>query len=213
MTPEELRFFDPFAHIDHTENRLPHWQQPGAAYFVTFRLADAVPKALLDRWQEERAAWLRQRPEPWTPEMERKYHQRFSGQIEQWLDAGHGSGVLRDPRCARIVGEALAFFESTRCTQLAWVVMPNHVHTLFVLHEPWKLETMVHSWKRHAAREINRLCERTGALWQKDYFDRLIRDPVHLANCVRYVRRNPEKARLRAVEALLWESELAKAIE
>ena len=213
MQPEEMRFFDPDARITHTENRLPHWQQPGAAYFVTFRLADAVPKALLDRWQDERTAWLLQHPEPWTPEVEREYHQRFSGQIERWLDAGHGSCALRDPRCARIAGEALAFFEGTRCTQLAWVVMPNHVHTLFVLHEPWALEAIVASWKRHAAQEINRLRERTGALWQKDYFDRLIRDPRHLANCVRYVRRNPEKARLQSGEALLWESELAKGIE
>ena len=205
---------DPHSRITHTENRLPHWQQPGAAYFVTFHLGDAVPKPLIDRWQEERAAWLRHHPpEPWTPEVEREYHERFSGQVEQWLDAGHGSCALRDPQSARIAGEALAFFEGARCTQLAWVVMPNHVHVLFTLHEPWTLESIVHSWKRHSAREINRLSGRTGALWQRDYFDRLIRDPQHLANCVRYVRRNPEKAGLNSGDSLLWESELAKSVE
>ena len=26
-----------------TRRRLPHWEQQGATYFVTFRLADAVP--------------------------------------------------------------------------------------------------------------------------------------------------------------------------
>jgi hypothetical protein len=35
-----LHFFNPHAEIRHTENRLPHWQQTGAVYFVTFRLAD-----------------------------------------------------------------------------------------------------------------------------------------------------------------------------
>src|SRR5207244_227864 len=36
----ELRFFNPYAAIRLTENRLPHWQQEGAVYFVTFRLGD-----------------------------------------------------------------------------------------------------------------------------------------------------------------------------
>ena len=39
----ELHFFNPYAEIRQTENRLPHWQPQGAVYFVTFRLADAVP--------------------------------------------------------------------------------------------------------------------------------------------------------------------------
>ncbi|MEQ1854716.1 MAG: hypothetical protein ABMA01_24375, partial [Chthoniobacteraceae bacterium] len=55
----ERRFFDPFAAIRHTRNHLPHWQQPGATYFITFRLADAVPAGLRTEWTNERAAWLK----------------------------------------------------------------------------------------------------------------------------------------------------------
>jgi hypothetical protein len=43
---DTLRFFDPYTDIRFTANRLPHWQQKGAVYFVTFRLADAVPHHL-----------------------------------------------------------------------------------------------------------------------------------------------------------------------
>ncbi len=50
----ELRFFNPYADIRQTENRLPHWQQAGAVYFVTFRLADAVPTHLRSQWESER---------------------------------------------------------------------------------------------------------------------------------------------------------------
>lgn len=50
----ELRFFNPYAEILHTENRLPHWQQIGAVYFVTFRLADAVPSHLLSQWESQK---------------------------------------------------------------------------------------------------------------------------------------------------------------
>jgi len=40
----ELRFFNQFADIRQTRNFLPHWQQPGATYFIPFRLADACPR-------------------------------------------------------------------------------------------------------------------------------------------------------------------------
>ena len=64
----ELRFFNPYAEIRHTGSRLPHWQQQGAVYFVTFRLADSIPSRLRDQWQNEREAWLKVHPEPWTIE-------------------------------------------------------------------------------------------------------------------------------------------------
>ena len=213
MDREDLHFFNPYADIDHTENRLPHWQQTGAVYFVTFRLGDSVPQPLLAQWEDEREAWLRWHPQPWTPEIEREYHERFSGAMERWLDAGHGSCVLRDPANAAIVGEALRYFDGGRVAQLAWIVMPNHVHALFVLHAGWTLEQMIHSWKLFTARQINARLGRKGSLWMRDYFDRLVRDDRHFANCVRYIRRNPAKPHLRPGEYLHHESDLARSAE
>src|SRR6478672_3299152 len=192
----ELRFFNPYGEIRQTENRLPHWQQQGAVYFTTFRLADAVPVHLRIQWQSERDIWLRYHPEPWTAEIEREYHQRFSGEIERWLDAGHGACFLRRPDCAKVVAETLRHFEGERVVMISFVVMPNHVHALFVQNPGWPLEKLIRSWKGFTARQINKLCKRSGNFWQRDYFDRLVRDETHFANCVRYLRRNPEKARL-----------------
>ena len=73
----ELRFFNPFAEIARTRNYLPHWQQPGATYFITFRLADAVPAGLRTGWLAERSAWMAWHPEPWSAETEKEYHERF----------------------------------------------------------------------------------------------------------------------------------------
>ena len=66
---------------------------------------------------------------------------------------------------------------------------------------------------RLPARHINALIGHTGCVWQRDYFDRLVRNAKHLANCIRYIRRNPQKARLREREFVLYESELAKGIQ
>jgi putative transposase len=208
----ELRFFNPYADIRHTENRLPHWQQEGAVYFLTFRLADSVPSHLLTQWERERGVWLKVHPQPWNAEIEREYHHRFSGAIERWLDAGHGSCLLRQRKCAEVVAETLRHFEGERVIMISSVVMPNHVHAVFVQNPEWPLEKLIRSWKGFTARKINALLERSGGLWQRDYFDRLVRDEKHFGNCVRYIRRNPEKARLSKDESILWESELARRI-
>jgi REP element-mobilizing transposase RayT len=208
----ELHFFNPYADIRQTENRLPHWQQKGAVYFVTFRLADAIPSRLRNQWEDDRDAWLRHNPEPWTAETERQYHQRFSGAIERWLDAGHGACLLRRHDCAKVVAETLRHFERERVVMISFVVMPNHVHVVFVQNPEFPLEKLVRSWKGFTARQVNKLLERSGNFWQRDYFDRLVRGEKHFANCVRYIRRNPEKARLGKDGFILWESEIAKAI-
>ena len=208
----EFRFFNPYADIRQTKNRLPHWQQQGAVYFVTFRLADAVPSRLLNQWESERENWLRAHPEPWSFELQREYHQRFSGAIERWLDAGHGACLLRRRECAELVAGALRHFEGERVVMISFVVMPNHAHALFVLNPEWPLEKLIRGWKGFTAREINKLLGRSGGLWQRDYFDRLVRDEKHFANCVRYIRSNPEKANLGAHEFILYESEFARSI-
>jgi REP element-mobilizing transposase RayT len=95
---------------------------------------------------------------------------------------------------------------------ISFVVMPNHVHALFVQNAEWPLEKLIRSWKGFTARQINKLLGRSGGFWQRDYFDRLIRDDQHFKNCVGYIRRNPEKARLSQDEFVLWESDVAKEI-
>lgn len=171
-----------------------------------------MPSHLLTRWESERDAWLRLHPRPWSNDIEREYHQRFSGAIERWLDAGHGACLLRRRECAEVVTHALSHFEGERVAMISSVIMPNHVHALFVQNPEWALEKLIQSWKRFTAREINKLLARSGSLWQRDYFDRLVRDEKHFANCVRYIRRNPTKAGLGEGQYVLYESETTRSV-
>lgn len=106
----------------------------------------------------------------------------------------------------------LHHFEETLCLPICWVVMPNHLHVILVLHPEASLEKESSSWKSWTTRKINALTGRSGTRWQKDYFDRLVRDTGHFGNCVRYIRKNPVKAGLQPGEFLLWESDLARGI-
>lgn len=204
------KFFDPHRPLENVRNRLPHWSQQAATYFVTFRTTDSIPREKLRALVEARRRFEEaQGPRPWSAGIELDYQRRFFGTVERWLDAGSGECLLRDPANAGIFEEALHFFDEQRYRLHAWVVMPNHVHVLFETlgdHTPSKI---LQSWKGYTARQINARTGRTGALWQRSYFDRMIRDWPHFGRCVRYILRNPRKAGLGDDQCVMGTSRLA----
>ena len=208
--PDGMRFYSPEAEVAAGRNRLPHWDQQGRTYALTFRLADSVPAHLLRQLRLEEADWRLAHPEPWSPQEEQDYARQFTGAVERWMDSGMGECLLRDAGCAHIVDTALRYFEGVRTRLHAWVVMPNHVHVLTEILEGHTLPELMESWKGFTARRINERLERSGTVWQKGYHDRLVRDWAHFGNVVRYIRRNPEKAGLPAGGCARGESDLAR---
>lgn len=103
------------------------------------------------------------------------------------LDAGHGSCLLRDPRCASIVLHA----DDERYRLIAWCIMPNHVHVLVEQLQGWPLSTVVQAWKGASAHAINQKLARKGPLWRREYFDRFMRDEEHLHSTIDYIECNP----------------------
>lgn len=207
-----MKFFNPYEEIRVTSNKLPHWQQPGACYFVTFRLADSVPVKLISEWNAERQRWRQQHPPPHTPELEAEYHRLFSARMDRWMDEGHGACHLRETRTREAVKESFDYFDGQRYELLSYVIMPNHIHSLLILHPEGALEKVLFTWKRRTSGVINSMLGLRGAFWQEDYFDRLIRDGDHLRNVIRYIRRNPQKAQLQPHEYTLWEGDFARTV-
>ncbi|MFN0128278.1 MAG: transposase [Verrucomicrobiales bacterium] len=206
---DDPHFYSPYSETLVGRNRLPHWDQQGCTYALTFRLADSVPAPLLRQHRFDENEWRKRNPEPWSPKITREYHQRFTRAIDRWMDQGIGECYLHRPGCAHIVGEALQFFEGERTRVHAWIVMPNHVHVLAQILDGHGLSTVMESWKGFTARTINRHLNRAGTLWQKGYYDRLVRDWDHFGNVVRYVRKNPMLAGLPPASCLSGESALA----
>lgn len=157
---------------------LPHWESEGGIYFVTFRLADSLPQSVI---RELRRGEL----------IKPKQEQRLAKKIEDFLDHGSGACILRQPRIAAIVANALRQFDGTRYRMLAWCVMPNHAHVVFQPLGEYDLAGILHTWKSFTAVEINRHLSRAGLLWQKEYYDHLIRNGEQLKRAVRYTVENP----------------------
>jgi hypothetical protein len=108
----------------HSRGYLPHFDSQDVVQFVTFRLADSLPKVAALRL---RAA---AQPESLRDEL---------------LDRGWGACWLKDERVAEIVEQAFLTFDGERYRMHAWTIMPNHVHVLLSVlpgTNRWLLEAL-----------------------------------------------------------------------
>jgi REP-associated tyrosine transposase len=159
---------------------LPHWRQAAATYFVTFRLADALPQNALHFLKRLREEWERTHPAPRSQDDWETHARDLFRREEAWLDASHGSCILREPSHANILADAILYFQDDRYLASAWVIMPNHCHLVIQPHEGWELETILQGMKGTVTRRINQRLGRAGPLWQQESYDRIVRDEEHL---------------------------------
>src|SRR6266852_3770227 len=102
-----FHLFDREADVRIVQRRLPHWSQPGAICFITWRAHDSMPQAVLDKWFSDRAHWLRAHGiEPGEPNWRQRlaklggqlasdFLDRFWNRWHDALDACGGTCVLR----------------------------------------------------------------------------------------------------------------------
>lgn len=168
---------------------LPHFDQPGLYQSINFRLHDSMPAHVIQRWKEE-LRWRENLPgdHPAVVTLRQR--------IVQYEDAGHGACWLRDDRIATVAQTALLYFDGQRYRLIAWCIMPNHVHVLIETWPGYPLDKVLHSWKSFTALQANRLLNRTGEFWAREYYDRFIRDERHFAQTMAYIEQNPVKAGL-----------------
>ena len=164
----------------HERGYLPHRDEPGLTQFITFHLFDAFPANLRTEW----AAML---------EIEDQRERR--DQLAQYLDKGRGACWLRRPQLGGMVDQAIRFYHHKRYDLLAWVVMPNHVHSLFKVNTI-PLSIIVADLKEYTAREANKKLGRRGQFWADDYWDTFMRNAEHELKTRRYIENNPTKAYL-----------------
>jgi REP element-mobilizing transposase RayT len=173
--------FDCHQPVEVTRRNLPHRQQNGATYFVTFRLVDSLPMEARIRLGELRQlndadgfAWM-----------------------ESYLDAGNGSSILSQSIHASLLETTLRHFDEIHYALGAFAIMPNHVHALVQPFVGESLTRLVHSWKSYTANRLQRSAGIKGHVWQEETFDRIVRDASELCRFHDYILANPARAHLR----------------
>jgi REP element-mobilizing transposase RayT len=160
---------------------IPHFDNENRPQMVTYRLADSLPQHVLEQELERRDLSFERRVK-----------------FEKLLDAGHGSCVLRDPKCAQIVIDNWKYHDGDKYRLLDWVIMPNHVHVGYDRPRV-PMSEITHSWKSYTANRIKAVLGTVGdgkRLWCIESVDRYARDEVHLFNMQSYMFLNPVKAGL-----------------
>ena len=161
-------------HNEHYRHILPHYQQPGQAYFMTWCLKNAIPPKALARYPKtleelkaeiESARKLKNNQqlivllEQDYRSVRKQYMKAFDDllhlQTEPFID-------LSKPEYTNIIAEALLFFENDKVKNYAYCIMPNHVHWFFLTFEkdkeelPVYVEDIMQSVKRHSAKKNQR---------------------------------------------------------
>lgn len=208
------------------KRNLPHWQPEGAEYFITFRLAGSLPKEAVAKIKNERNRLWRERKETTRssgslPEQQKPKNNESAGsdrlsdlrdeiqrktfkKYEILLDkAEKGPIWLEKSAVADVVKEAIHYRDEKEYDLYAYTIMPNHVHLVFKLlringhgDTDNPVTEILKSLKWYTALKTNRILNRTGAFWQDESYDRVIRDARELENTIAYTLNNPVKAGL-----------------
>ncbi len=193
-----------------TRRRLPHWDQPGATYFITTCLLGSIPARGLLEIERLRRGFQRQ-PRPAdvsSDDWKKRQWKRLFAAHEEWLDCKPAVRYLADKRLAASVAKSLKHFDQERYDLVAWAVMPSHLHWVFCPRDKWvgslgataddrsPRQRIQHSVNLHTARECNRLLGRSGGFWQRESYDHSVRDEEELERIVEYIHANPVRAGL-----------------
>ncbi len=195
FVPSTVRFYDPKDLLVFRTGHLPHWRQEGKTYFLTFVLFDALPEKVKKRVQEKRSV-LKTSIEQSLHLEDRVLIRDVLGQLyEEALHKAQGECFLESSICRKIVRDALCFFSGDRYVLHAWVLMPNHVHVLATMKRGEDLGRVLHSWKSYTAHKMNKALGRNGKVWQRETFDRIVRNEGAFCRYKAYILSNPKGLR------------------
>ena len=202
----ELQMSDKLSYKPFYRRRLPHIQPEGATLFITFRLANSLPIEVVKILREEN--WqIKKRLKQIADKKESEKQSELESRrlFSKWDDAldnlAFGEKYLSNPQIAELVAESLHYRDRKVYDLDAFCIMPNHAHLICEPLEENKgkyfsLSKIMHSIKRHTARQSNLILGREGAFWQHENYDHFVRSGAELERIIKYVLYNPVKAKL-----------------
>jgi REP element-mobilizing transposase RayT len=187
--------------------RLPHWQPPGATFFVTYRLAGSLPESILAQLRDERERRAREPRLPRETDAAKKTRidKCLFAAMDKALVSSISPGWLVNREVAVLIRDNLAYWDKMCYTLVRFVIMPNHVHLLIkplpvdaAAEEPvyHSLQQILKRLKSYTGREANRILGRSGAFWQEESYDHWVREDLEMVRIAAYIDANPVVARL-----------------
>ncbi len=115
--------------------------------------------------------------------------------------------LLTNKRADAIANHIYAAKEELIEYLLAFAIMPNHLHLLFVPMPNVTISQVLHYIKKGSSRVIHEQEKGSGRLLTRRFHDRGIRSQEQLRKAIEYIHFNPVKAGLvKEAEEYLWSS-------
>jgi REP element-mobilizing transposase RayT len=200
---------------------LPHYQPEFAMFHIVVRLAGSLPVYFIEELKQEQDQLKRKVKEvkdihiqqSQSAQLRKLYFERFNTLLD---NASSEPTWLKEPEVGTIVKEAIHHRDGELYNLLAYCIMPNHVHLLFELLScdvsrlaestnekkgrdsvsSYMVTKIMGSLKKYTALRANLFLNRSGAFWQHESYDHVIRDNNELENTLWYILYNPVKASL-----------------
>jgi len=103
--------------------------------------------------------------------------------------------LFRDPRLCLILLENLRFYHERMNFGLhGYVIMPNHIHLLITPREGSSISDIMRNLKSYAAREMRHALGIDGPVWQRRFYDRIVRGEAQFLAALDYMHENPVQA-------------------
>jgi len=114
--------------------------------------------------------------------------------MDQFLDNSNAGSILNE----EIITLLMTFFKAKNASDynlIAVSIMPNHIHLLLEQLQP--LAQLMHKIKGATAFLINKHNRKSGILWDKGYFDKIIRSEKQFQITYQYIKNNAHSAGLK----------------
>ncbi|MCW9707087.1 transposase [Fodinibius salsisoli] len=185
---------------------LPHYQPPQGEFFITFRLANSLPKDAVAKLRDEYYKLSEGINSDAVSESKKAQQEKYFAKFDRILDQSKNSVCwLKEDKIAEIVANKLHSFDNRKYLLICYCIMPNHVHLLFKLYErdksrstdsQYPVTNILKLIKGSTAYQANKLLNKTGSFWQHESYDHLVRGDEERENIIRYILSNPVKAKL-----------------
>lgn len=181
-------------HKEQYRRKLPHIQPEDAMLFITFRLMGTLPKHIIQALIENKQSAISMSAK--GSQMAKQVAEAYNSELEQILDsANYGPVWLKQNEIANVVAESLHYHDGRSFKLVCYCIMSNHVH--FIAYKFTKpVYAIMNTLKTYTAKECNKLLDRKGRFWQREYYDRIIRDRNDFDQKIKYVLNNPVAAHL-----------------
>ena len=157
------------------KNFLPHLDMIGYYQFITFRTYDSLDDFILKIREQK------------INNSKKEY------KIDKYLDSSN-KGCYLNGEVLEYLKEYLISKDRVLYDLVAFCIMPNHIHMLF--KQKIELPKIMKQIKGATANKINKMLNKSGRFWEKNYYDKVIRDEKHFAVVYDYIKSNPIKVGL-----------------